>query len=173
MKFENIPRFTRPGSYQVNMPLDRFVKWVNENVEECGLELNPDFQRGHVWTEKQQIAYIEFLLRRGKSGRVIYFNCPYWSSGSKDGWFVCVDGLQRTTAIMRFINNEIPAFGCYYKDFEDRLPMEIDVLVNINELQTREEVLKWYIEMNEGGTPHSEKEINKVKILLKEMSTEI
>lgn len=46
----------------------------------------------------------------------------------------CVDGLQRTTAIMRFINNEIPAFGCYYKDFEDRLPMEIDVLVNINEL---------------------------------------
>ena len=67
---------------------------------------------------------------------------------------------------MRFINNEIPAFGCYYKDFEDRLPMEIDVLVNINELQTREEVLKWYIEMNEGGTPHTEEEINRVKAML-------
>lgn len=51
MKFENIPRFTRPGSYQVNMPLDHFVRWVNENVEECGLKLNPDFQRGHVWTD--------------------------------------------------------------------------------------------------------------------------
>lgn len=166
MKFENIPRFTRPCSYQVNMPLDYFVKWIKENQEECGLELNPDFQRGHVWTEKQQIAYIEFLLRRGKSGRVIYFNCPTWSHGSRDGWFVCVDGLQRTTAIMRFINNEISAFGCFYKDFEDRLPTEIDVLVNINELQTREEVLKWYIEMNEGGTPHTEEEINRVKAML-------
>lgn len=28
MKFENIPRFTRPGSYQVNMPLDHFVNWT-------------------------------------------------------------------------------------------------------------------------------------------------
>lgn len=28
MKFENIQRFTRPGSYQVNMPLEYFVKWI-------------------------------------------------------------------------------------------------------------------------------------------------
>lgn len=168
MKFKDIPRFTRPGSYQVNMPLCYFVKWIKENQMKCGLELNPDFQRGHVWTEKQQIAYIEFLLRRGKSGRVIYFNCPNWSAGGRNGEFVCVDGLQRTTAIMRFIDNEIPAFGVYCKDFEDELPMEIDVLVNINELQTRKEVLKWYIEMNDGGTPHTEAEINKVRKMLKQ-----
>ena len=40
--------------------------------------------------------------------------------------------------------------------------------------RARSELLKiknqWYIEMNEGGTPHSEEEINKVKIMLKEMS---
>ena len=166
MKFIDIPRFTRPGSYQVNMPLNYFVKWIKKNQEECGLELNPDFQRGHVWTEKQQIVYIEFLLRYGKSNRVIYFNCPNWSVGGRDGEFVCVDGLQRTTAIIRFINNEIPAFGCYYKDFEDRLPMEIDVLVNVNELKTKEEVLKWYIEMNDGGTPHTKEEIDKVRAML-------
>ena len=29
--------------------------------EEMGLELNPDFQRGHVWTEQQQIAFLEYL----------------------------------------------------------------------------------------------------------------
>jgi uncharacterized protein with ParB-like and HNH nuclease domain len=151
------------------MPLDHFVKWVNENVEDCGLELNPDFQRGHVWTEKQQIAYIEFLLRRGKSGRVIYFNCPYWSHGSRDGWFVCVDGLQRTTAIMRFINNEIPAFGCYYKDFEDKPSFIRDsISVNINNLQSKAEVLQWYLEMNTGGTPHSDDELEKVKYLLQQ-----
>ncbi len=166
MKFKDIPKFTRAGSYQVNMPLNYFVKWIKENQEECGLEMNPDFQRGHVWTEKQQIAYIEFLLRGGKSGKVVYFNCPLWSLGSRDCDFVCVDGLQRTTAIMRFIDNEIPAFGVYYKDFEDNLPMEIDIIVNINELKTRKEVLKWYIEMNEGGTPHTEEEIERVKRLL-------
>ena len=169
MKFQDIPRFTRPGSYQVNMRLDYFVKWIRENQEECGLDLNPDFQRGHVWTEKQQIAYIEFLLRRGKSGRIIYFNCPNWSSGLRDDGFVCVDGLQRTTAIMRFIDNEIPAFGVFYKDFEDKLPMEVDVLVNVNELQTKREVLQWYVEMNEGGTPHSAIEIERVKEMIDEI----
>ena len=106
MKFRDIPQFTRVGSYQVNMRLDWFVKWIKENQEECGLEMNPDFQRGHVWTEQQQIAYIEFLLRGGKSGRVLYFNCPCWSLGDRDEDFVCVDGLQRSTAIIRFINNE-------------------------------------------------------------------
>lgn len=169
MKFRDIPQFTRVGSYQVNMRLDWFVKWIKENQEECGLEMNPDFQRGHVWTEQQQISYIEFLLRGGKSGRVIYFNCPTWSCGGRDCEFVCVDGLQRTTAIIRFINNEIPAFGIYYKDFEDKLPMDIDVLINVNELQTKKEILQWYIEMNEGGTPHSQDEIDRVKQMMKDM----
>lgn len=109
---------------------------------------------------------MEFLLRGGKSGRVIYFNCPNWSSGSRDGEFVCVDGLQRTTAIMQFIDNKITAFGVYYKDFEDKLPIDINVLVNGNELKTRKEVLKWYIEMNEGGTPHTKEEISRVKDML-------
>jgi len=166
MKFKDIEQFTKVGSYQVNMPLVYFAKWVKESIEEDNLILNPDFQRGHIWNEKQQTEYIEFLLRGGRSGRIIYFNCPNWSSGARDGDFVCVDGLQRTTAILRFINNEIKAFGIYYKDYEDSLPMNIDVLVNINELKTRKEVLKWYIEMNSGGTPHTESEINIVKKLL-------
>lgn len=167
IKFSDIPQFTKEGSYQVNMPLTYYVKWVKENIAECGLQLNPDFQRGHVWTEKQQIAYIEFLLQGGRSGKAIYFNCPNWNLGCREGDFVCVDGLQRTTAIMRFIDNEIPAFGTYYKDFEDKFPFEVDVLVNINDLKTKKEVLKWYVEMNEGGTPHTEEEINKVKEMIK------
>lgn len=168
MKFKDIPQFTKTGSYQVNMPLTYFVKWLEDNINESGLVLNPDFQRGHVWTERQQIAYIEFLLRGGKSGRILYFNCPSWHHGSRDTEFVCVDGLQRITAIRRFINNEIPAFGTYYEDFEDRFPFEIDVIVNINDLKTRAEVLQWYIEMNEGGTPHTEDEINRIKKMLQE-----
>jgi len=38
------------------------------------LQLNPDFQRGHVWIENQQIKYIEYILRGGKTARVIYLN---------------------------------------------------------------------------------------------------
>jgi len=167
MKFKEIPQFTSWGSYQINASLDYVIEWINRNIEELGLQLNPDFQRGNVWTEQQQINYIEYLLKGGKLANVIYFNHPQWM-GNWEGEFVCVDGLQRITAVMRFINNEIPAFGVYYKDFEDKMSHNIYLLINVNNLQTRKEVLQWYLEFNSGGTVHTQEELEKVKRLLEE-----
>lgn len=166
MKFSEISQYTSAGSYQVNMPLRSIKGWIDEHANDLGLQINPDFQRGHVWTEEQQINFIEYLLKGGTSARVIYFNHPNWM-GSWKGEFVCVDGLQRLTAVLKFINNELHAFGCYYKDFEDR-PRNIDLLFNVNNLKTRKEVLQWYIEFNSGGTVHTEDEIDRVRKLLEQ-----
>lgn len=165
MKFRDIPQFTRHGSWECNFQFKDFVNEINKRIENDGLQLNPDFQRGNVWTEEQQIKYIEFLLRGGKTAKVIYFNHPHWNSeDSKYKDFVCVDGLQRTIAIIAFVNNKFKVFNCYYKDFEDT--PRADIRLNINDLQTRKEVLQWYIEFNSGGTIHTDEEINKVKELL-------
>ena len=148
-KFRDIPRYIR-ANYQVDYPLSYFEKWLKEEEEEAGLQLNPDFQRGHVWTEAQQIAYIEFLLRGGKTGRDLYFNCPEFhhkNEVSNYTDYVCVDGLQRITAILRFLHSEIPAFGTLYKDYEDSLRSVDDtVRIHINDLPTKEEVLRWYLD---------------------------
>ena len=77
-KFKDIPQFTSDGCYQCNYPLTSLVKYIEEEVETMGLQLNPDFQRGHVWTEEQQIAWLEYHLRGGKSGNTIYLNNPFW-----------------------------------------------------------------------------------------------
>lgn len=71
-RFKDIPQFTSSGSYQVNHPLTSLVREIEEEVSEMGLQLNPEFQRGHVWTEEQQIAWLEYHLRGGKSGNTIY-----------------------------------------------------------------------------------------------------
>ena len=110
-RFSNIPKFTRDGSYAVDYPFHSLVKWIEREQAEEGLQLNPDFQRGHVWTETQQIAYVEFMLRGGKTGRTLYFNCPSWNHPVPEGdynEFVCVDGLQRITAITRFVHSQLP-----------------------------------------------------------------
>ena len=60
--FKAIPQFTRAGSYAVDIPLDRVPKWVANEQEDPGLVLTPEFQRGHVWTKKQQVAYLEFCF---------------------------------------------------------------------------------------------------------------
>lgn len=170
MKFSDIPQFICRGNWECDFSLDRFVKQVEEWEKDEGLELNPDFQRGHVWNEEQQIKYIEFILRGGKTGKVVYLNHSGWNSGglANKGEFVCVDGLQRITAIKRFIHNEIKVFGYYFNEFEGSLRMMQGMKININDLQTKKEVLQWYIEMNENSTPHTKEEINRVKKLLEE-----
>ncbi|MGJ0846557.1 DUF262 domain-containing protein [Tissierella praeacuta] len=172
MKFSDIPRFTRNGNWECNFPLNNLVRQIEEWEREEGLDMNPDFQRGHVWTEQQQIDFIEFILKGGNTGRVIYLNHPTWmgsfDTSKSDIGFVCVDGLQRYTAIKRFIKNEIKAFGYFYKEFEGSIRMVNDMKINVNDLPTKKDVLKWYIEMNSGGTPHTEEEINRVKKLLEE-----
>lgn len=170
MRFKDLPRLTKVGSYYVTYELKYFIPHILEEIEE-GLILNPDFQRGHVWTEEQQVKFIEYFLMGGDTG-IIHFNAPCWPNVDNDGTYVCVDGLQRLTAFMRYYNNEIKAFGYYYKEMEGR-PDNI-IKISVNNLKTRKEVLQWYIEMNSGGTPHSNEEISKVKkLLVEEVSNEI
>ena len=175
MKFKDIPQFIETGSWECHYSLPNLVKTIEEwcsGVDtdiDSPLEMNPDFQRGHVWNEQQQIAFVESVLRGGaKNARVIYLNNPNWIRyhDRKYTDFVCVDGLQRYTAIKRFINNEIRVFGYYYNEFEDNLRMKHDMKININDLPTKVDVLQWYIEHNSGGTIHTEDEINRVKELL-------
>lgn len=169
MKFSDIPSFTHNPSYRINVgwkylqsTLDR---WQSRN-DKFPLDLNPDFQREHVWTLEQQIAYIEYALKGGKSGRELYFNCVGWQ-GKYDGEFVIVDGKQRLHAVMQFLDNKVPVFGGYYfKDISGHLPTTAEFIFCVNDLPTRKEVLQWYLEMNTGGTPHSKEEIEKVKLML-------
>jgi len=168
MKFTDIPKFTQTSPYHADHYLDYLDKFITEEETESNLQLNPDFQRGHVWTREQQIAYVEYLLQGGTSGREIYFNHPGWM-GDWKGEYVCVDGLQRLTACLKFVRGELPVFGYLIHEFEDRLRMaDVHLSINVNNLKTRREVLVWYLEMNTGGTIHTDEEINKVKLMLNE-----
>lgn len=127
MKFRDIPKLTSVRGYNINVFLHQLKRIIDEYLE-SGLEMNPDFQRGHVWTETQQIRYVEYFLRGGISARTIYFNSPNFLMGELP--FVLVDGLQRITALLRFLNNEIKAFGLYYREFEGRTDLNLVFIVN-------------------------------------------
>lgn len=166
-KFQNIPQRMGFGNYQINQSWQFLEKWLLEQKEEANLDLDPDFQRQHVWTEAQQIAYVEFILSSGNTAKQILFNSPGWFSGHGEQHLVIVDGKQRLNAVRQFLSDRIPAFGYRFSEYEDRLPRHAEFIICINELQTRTEVLQWYLELNSGGTPHTDSEIERVKELLK------
>jgi hypothetical protein len=164
MKFSDIPHFPNIH-YSVSVDWKYLDSVIDRYVKEHKLNVNPDFQRGHIWTEEQQIAYIEFMLKVPTSGQHIYFNHPGWMS-TFQGEFVLVDGLQRLTAALKFMHNELRAYGHYYKEFEGHMDSCVQFIFNIGKLQTRKDVLKWYVDFNAGGTPHSAEEIKRVQDLL-------
>ena len=144
-------------------------RWIEDCARDFGIVLEPDFQRGHVWTREQQCAYIEFMLRGGRSSNELRFNCEDWMTGDMKEPIVIVDGLQRVTAVREFLADGITAFGHRLSEYEGRLdPIRYRFHVLINNLPTRREVLRWYLEINAGGTPHSAEEIGRVQALLEQ-----
>ena len=177
MKIKDIPKFISQARYSVN------VSWayVETNLERYqdkkiagseGLNLDPDFQRGHVWTKKKQREYVEFCLSGGRSSREILFNHPNWMD-TFVGEMVLVDGKQRVEAVRRFIRNDLDIFGGNrLKDFDNPNILlsspDAEFIFSINNLKTRTDVLTWYLQLNSGGVVHTKAEIDKVRALLDE-----
>lgn len=175
-KFKDIKKFVRDSNYSVTTEWKYLPETLERLKERClsnnevkydGLDLNPDFQRAHVWTEEQQIAYIEYVLRGGCGGRDIYWNNPTWQKSYSEKT-VLVDGKQRLMAVSSFLVNKFKIFGYYFQDYEDSLHAvsSATLTFHINDLRTRREVLEWYLVFNAGGTPHSKEELDRVRVLL-------
>lgn len=155
--------------------------WLASEGEavEKGVDLHPDFQRGHVWSEAQQISYVENVLRRivDESGLTIRFNCPTWRetklSGDLSEQVVCIDGLQRLTAIRKFISKELPIFGLDYEMLPFRVILrDLQLVIKMYDFQDRVDLLRFYLDINGGGTPHSNEELERVKSLLSKSNVE-
>lgn len=168
--FADVPKMIQHGSWECDYRIHDLNRQIDTWVDEDGLILDPDFQRGRVWTSRQQQKFLEFFLRGGKTARVIYLNKPSWNIRATTEYddFVVVDGLQRLLAVREFLDNRLKVFDSYFREFTDRPRIHETFRVNVNDLQTRPEVLEWYLQFNAGGTPHTEDELDRVRKLLKE-----
>ncbi len=166
MNFADIPTFPR-ASYEIDVPFSMLETTLNGFQREYDLDLLPDFQRGHVWTITQQIRFVEYILKGGESGKTLLFNHSSWHDPvQKKGEFVILDGLQRLTAARKFMANEIPAFGHLRREFSGRMRFMVSFKFRVHSLPDRASVLRYYLDLNGGGTVHSASELDRVKALL-------
>lgn len=167
MRFEDIPQFISCGNYEVDIPWTSLERTIADLQTDYALNLDPDFQRGHVWTKAKQIAYVEFVLHGGRSSRTLLFNCPNFHTYGGAEPMVIVDGKQRLEAVQRFMAGKIPAFGHKISEYTDKLHvMHNTIRFQVNDLATRAEVLTWYLQLNAGGVVHTEAELNRVRTML-------
>lgn len=172
ISLSSIPSLTRISGETYYSKFSQIKKTLLDFENDYGLDLDPDFQRGHVWTQENKIKFIEYILKGGKPPP-LYFNSPIFKANNKHSelpnTLVLVDGKQRLNAILQFLDNKIPVFnGHYLDDFEDKvfLLRHFTISYAINNLQTRKDLLKWYLEVNEGHIAHSKYELERVYKLL-------
>ena len=122
-------------------PISDIKDWDKNNR----LELRPDFQRNEVWTKSAQIMLIDTIIKGIPIPKI------YIKSIIKEGntYRVVIDGQQRLTAILKFVNDKLslnsPYCGEYIgKKFKD-LPEEI-----------KNEILRYKIDINEIFNPTDE-----------------
>src|SRR3546814_18789029 len=75
MNIADIKPYTGSVQYKVDVGGGFLQKFLDEQAVEEGIDLDPDFQRGHVWTPQNQTRYLEHLLRGGTSSRTLIWNC--------------------------------------------------------------------------------------------------
>lgn len=166
------PRYTIDASF-------RYIEHQLNGYEQDwgGLNLEPDFQRGHVWTHEQRVAFIEGIFRGtvGESQRIIQFNVPHWDDENHGGdlpnEIQIVDGLQRLTTVRMFMAGEIAIFGGLKASDLDGSKYAVNrpsyrLQFAIHNFANRADLLRYYLGINSGGTPHSTSEIERVKGLL-------
>jgi hypothetical protein len=128
----------------------------------------PEWQRGHVWTEEQQIAYIEYCFTNpveGSSAANIVL--AEMQTGESDIDFhvkiFLVDGLQRTTAVRRFLKGEFKVFGRTAEEYNMAF---LDFRVHMLKVKSEKEAMELYLALNGTGTPHTMEELNRVRTML-------
>jgi len=175
LDWNDVPQFPR-ASYEIDVGWNYLETQIETAIAD-GLDLEPEFQRAHVWTREQQIRYVEYILRGGEVGKNLTFNHTLWDrcAIAPPGSYTIVDGKQRLQAVRTFMRSELPIFasrdpggvGYLASEFKGNMRMHKCTLRwRVCTLASKKELLELYLSINAGGTPHTRAELDKVRVML-------
>ena len=159
-------------------------EWLRK-LKKGQLIVNPEFQRNLVWKDEQKNGFIESVLLNIPLP-------PFYVNQTKNGKYIIVDGLQRTSTLQSFVREDgfnledlkvlSKLNGFAYKDLDSLLQTRIEdkklLLYVIKPSVPISMVFDIFNRVNTGGTQLTRQEIRnclfigKATRLLKELSEE-
>jgi hypothetical protein len=125
----------------------------------CGYPL-PPFQRDLVWTQAQEVAFVESAWLGLPLGTFCVHEID-WEGNAKpkpfSGWLI--DGQQRLTALERYWCDEFPIMGFYWSELNRREKRRFEQVKFTHyqpSLRDESAVRDLYNRLALGGTPHRE-----------------
>jgi hypothetical protein len=138
---------------------------------EVKLELSPEYQRAHVWTDTQREQFMGHVFGGGIVPPIIVH------MGNLDEPDEVIDGKQRLTTMYRWAKGEIAALlydGTRVRitDFDEAArklimgPSGLTVKILYARHLSLVQRMELYLRLNNGGTYHTSEEIERVRTLL-------
>jgi len=154
---------------------DIIINYYNNSIDsllhkmyKAGIDMNPEYQRGLVWSLKQKYSLLDSIFNNVDIGKFTFIANPYDSD--KTFHYEILDGKQRLATICQFYEDRITWNGKYYSELcfldsnhFDNYPIIQGEISKI----TEEQIYKLFIKMNTSGEPIEKKHLNKVKSLIK------
>lgn len=138
-------------------------------VYHFGVDFNPSFQRGLVWTQNQKEALIQTIFDMGSIGTFAFNRLPYESKGPL---FEIIDGKQRLSALCEYYEDRWPFKGVYYSELSehDTVTFKMASVLEVTLQEATEETkLRLFLRINRAGTPVDVEHIRKVEEMLKNL----
>lgn len=158
-----------PGNLAIEYLLKRLEGSFGAHDDGTPSLIIPNYQRGRVWSQFQSESFVGFMLEGGRPPAVYLRERP-------DFVDEVVDGQQRLNAALDFANGRICALLSGRKKMiswleltvvERRCFLRITMpVIIINESISDEGVIRLYLKINRGGTPHTKQEIARVEKML-------
>lgn len=147
---------------------DYDIQFIEQGLQSWDVDVSPDYQRGHVWTDAQRSAFVGYWLQGGTTPTLWVWEPP--EIMGKGPRHELIDGKQRLTALLMWWHDEIAADVdgrmIFARDTDKRFRVHHMIHLTFVRLATRTDVLRFYLRLNGGGTPHSPEELARVRALL-------
>jgi hypothetical protein len=131
---------------------------LTEGERALGWFVLPPFQRPPVWSQEQQIRFIESAWSGLPIG-VFVVNRPSRDGSPYDNWLL--DGQQRIGAVLAYVADEFPVFGHRFSELERpdlaRWSMGVSFSCLETNLENEADLLEVYDRLAYGGVPHEPK----------------
>jgi len=131
---------------------------------DTGLDLNPDYQRGNVWSLQQKRSLIESIFKNIDIGKFTIIRRPF--KEDLEHHYEVLDGKQRIIAISEFFEGRYIYRGKRYQDlhpFDQHHFRDYAISYAETEPLTNEQKYRYFLKLNTTGQPHDQEHLNKVK----------
>jgi hypothetical protein len=128
-----------------------------------GTDVNPDCQRGYVWSLEDEVRLIDSVFNARDIGKFVFIKYN-WPRTDDD----ILDGKQRLNTLVRFITNQFQYKGLYWNQlsrgdrglFEDRIVQYVEL---DGERLSEADKLEIFLNVNCAGVPQTEEHLTAIR----------